>query len=250
MAGAPAASDTEQGPLASAAPAAAVEPRQRWRIAFERDPVAADRVGRTAIDEWQASLVGSGLPVAHPPSDPERVRLALAAPLPATAAGTRELVDVWLLDRIALWQLRERIAPALPADHRWVDAEDVWLGGPPLPGLVVAADWRVAVAIQGASLDRGRLEGGAAAVLGATTLERTRVKGGTEKRYDLRPLLAGLAVAVDGEPDLLVRTRFDPERGPGRPEEVVAAVADAVGIRLDVRTLTRTRLLLAGDPDV
>ena len=34
-------------------PAPPSEPRQRWRITFARDPVAADAVGRALLDAWQ-----------------------------------------------------------------------------------------------------------------------------------------------------------------------------------------------------
>ena len=54
---------------------------------------------------------------------------------------------------------------------------------------------------------------------------RVRAKGTAQKAYDLRPLLD--EVGVDGErrrrPSVRIRTRFHPELGSGRPEEVVAA---------------------------
>ena len=224
----------------------ATEPRQRWRLAFARGPVAPDRTGRIAVDEWVACLVSSGLRVAFQATDRSRPRLAIAAPLPANAAGCRELLDVWLIERIPRWQLREAVESHAPEGHRWVDAEEVWLGGPPLPGQVVAAEWHAAVqpAAGGAS-DRQRVRAAVDGLLAARTIERTRMKGGTVKRYDLRPLLAGLAVVATGpQLEFHVQTRFDPERGAGRPEEVIAAVSDAAGLALEVTALTRMRLIL------
>ena len=43
------------------------------------------------------------------------------------------------------------------------------------------------------------------------------------------------------------RTRFDPVRGTGRPEEVVAALADLAGTPLPVGSIVRERLVLADE---
>ena len=67
--------------------------------------------------------------------------------------------------------------------------------------------------------------------------------------YDLRPLLADLAVADPGPPVVVrVRTRFDPVLGNGRPEEVVAALGEAAGATVAVHSIVRERLLMRGDP--
>jgi hypothetical protein len=231
------------------------EPRQRWRLTFARDPVPADQVGRVAIEAWQEALAASGLPIAGlEAGGAGRARIAIGAPLPAAARGAAELADIWLLERRPLWAVREGLAARMPAAHRWVAAEDVWLGAPALAGRVAAADWRVELA--GAGLDVARLAAAAAGMIAARTLPRVRLKGGVEKRYDLRPLLDGLAVdpeagsgaSAAGSPvSIRTRTRFDPELGTGRPEEVVAALADAAGTSLEIAAITRERLILADD---
>ena len=91
-----------------------------------------------------------------------------------------------------------------------------------------------------------------------TVLRITEVRLGAksaaaEKRYDLRPLLSGIRLergpdGAAGEPIVAARTRFHPELGAGRPDEVVAALAEASGLPLEVRSLTRTGLLLAEGP--
>ena len=67
-------------------------------------------------------------------------------------------------------------------------------------------------------------------------------------RYDLRPLLADVRV-VDGGPPVVVRirTRFHPELGTGRPEEVVLALGDRVGVEVSVERIVRERLVLADE---
>jgi hypothetical protein len=140
----------------------------------------------------------------------------------------------------------------LPGAHRWVDAEDVWLGAPALAAQVVAADWHIEIA--GAGLDRGRIDEAARRLIAARTLPRTRLKGATEKRYDLRPLLADIAIepealrpVTDGSVILRLRTRIHPELGAGRPEEVIAALAESADVELGIVAMTRLRLLLGDE---
>ena len=42
-------------------------------------------------------------------------------------------------------------------------------------------------------------------------------------------------------------TRFDPELGSGRPEEVVAALGEVAGVELAVESMVRVRLILADE---
>ncbi|HEY7133328.1 MAG TPA: DUF2344 domain-containing protein [Candidatus Limnocylindrales bacterium] len=230
---------------------AAPEARQRWRITFARDAVDADRVGRAAIDAWNEAAVSSGLPIARQPGDVGRPRMAFAAPLPAVARGERELLDLWLLERLPAWQVRAALGPCLPVSHHWVDAEDVWLGAPALAGQVAAADWRIELDGVATDDDRLRLARAVEGLDGAASIPRVRVKGTAEKTYDLRPLLLGVGLeSGDAGPVVLrARTRFDPAVGAGRPDEVVGAVADATGLALAAREMTRTRLLLADELD-
>lgn len=230
-------------------PPTPAEVRQRWRLTFAREPVPVEQVGRAAIDAWQGALAASGLPAAGlEPGGAGRARIAFGAPLPAAIRGDAELADVFLLERRLGWQVREALESRLPAGHRWVAAENVWLGAPPLAGRVAAADWRVELGSRPAADDLERLQVGARALLAAPELPRIRAKGGEEKRYDLRPLLADVAVDTEGQVAAIrFRTRILPELGSGRPEEVLAALADAAEVVLAGAQIVRTRLLLTED---
>jgi hypothetical protein len=241
---------------ASRAVSAPAEPRQRWRVTFARDPVAPDQVGRPVLDAWQEAMADSGLPCAGLDAGGGRARIAFAAPLPAGASGDAELVDLWLLERRPLWAVRAALAPRLPAGHRWIGAEDVWLGAPALAGRVVAADWRVE--LDGTGLDHARIADAAHGLIAARTLPRTRIKGATAKTYDLRPLLASVAIEsprdgragpapATGRIVACIRTRFHPELGPGRPEEVVAALAEELGAPIEIASLRRAGFVLGND---
>ena len=230
-------------------PTPVAEPRQRLRITVARDPVDTDRVGRVALDAWQVCLQGSGLPISGLEAPNGRARLAIAAPLPAMAGGNAELIDLWLLERLPTWRVREALFPRLPEGYRWVGAEDVWLGEPPLPGQVAASDWRIELGgNEGRRIDAEVVARAVNDLLAAPTLPRTRLKAGAEKPYDLRPLILDLAVEPGPPVKLLLRTRIDPELGSGRPDEVLAALAEAAGGPLEAPSIVRVRLLLAGDP--
>jgi hypothetical protein len=59
-----------------------------------------------------------------------------------------------------------------------------------------------------------------------------------------------MRVGDPGPPLLLhARTRFHPELGTGRPEEVVAALGSAAGQTFELRSIVRERLILAEELD-
>jgi hypothetical protein len=149
---------------------------------------------------------------------------------------------------VPAWRVRETLEPRLPAAHAWVDAEDVWLGSPALAGQVAAADWRIEVEpVDAAACDA--VTAAAEALGSARTIPRIRTKGAEQKVYDLRPLLGEVGVERTGDRlTVVARTRFHPELGSGRPEEVVAALAEAASVPLAIAAMTRCRLLLADEP--
>lgn len=240
--------DRPAGPTDQAdPPPVALEPRQRWRLTYARDPIDSDQAGRVVFEGWQRCLAASGLPLAGlDPGGGGRARIAFAAPLPAVVRGAAELADLWLVDRVPRWVVREALQDRLPAAHRWIGVEDVWLGSPALASRVVAADWQITLAPVAASSDD--LAAAARQLIAAPTLPRVRRKGTTEKRYDLRPLLATVAVLPgEAEHAVRVRTRFDAELGTGRPDEVLAALGAAIGRALTATSIVRERLILADD---
>lgn len=222
------------------------EPRQRWRLEFERDADTPEllALGAAGIETVVTRLEATGVVVARSGGRP---RLTLAAPLPLGISGDRELADVFITTRQPITVVRQGIEGALPAGHRLVDLHDVWVGEPALAAQVEAADYRIELEL---------LDGGAAALaqacralLEAETLPRTRTKGGRDVTYDLRPLLADVRAIDAGAATILaIRTRFSPERGAGRPDEVMAAVAEAANRQLTARATRRVRLWLTSEP--
>jgi Uncharacterized protein conserved in bacteria (DUF2344) len=218
---------------------------QRWRLTLSRGAVG-DFQQREQLSAWEAALAASGLPVAGMDAAPPRPRFALAAPLSASIPGEAELVDLWLVERLPTWQLREALDGRLPTGYRLVDLFDVWLGEPALPGQVVASVYRAELAA-GAG-DPGSLRAAAEAILAAGALPRSRRKGESTVAYDLRPFLDGLEIVTRSGSDasaVRMTLRHDPEKGIGRPEEVIGELGDRLGAPLDVEALVRERLVLA-----
>jgi radical SAM-linked protein len=218
-------------------------PRQRWRLVLARAVDAPHLAGRELTDAWEVALEGAGLPL-YRAAGRARARVAFGAQLPMGIAAERELADIVLTRFIPTWQVREALSDRIPEGWRLVDLYDVWLNRPPLAGQVAAADYRIDLG----DADRPSIEAAARALLAADRLPRERRKGVTTVEYDLRPLIADVAVCQPGPPLLVrVRTRFLAELGTGRPDEVVAALGDLAGTSLTVGPIVRERVLLGDE---
>ena len=217
------------------------EPRQRWRLVFQRLPGAPAIAHRELVDGWLDRLSACGLPL--PQSEGTRVRspLTFAAPLPLGMTVEREVADLVIAQRLPVAVVRDALLRTLPEGVELIELHDVWLGAPPLAACLAGADYRVE--LEG-DLDSARLTAAAAALLAATGLPRRRTRGSSQVDYDLRPLLADIVV-IDTR--LRVRTLFDPARGAGRPEEVVAALGEVVGQEVGVRGIVRERVILTDE---
>lgn len=215
---------------------------------MQREALGGEPAQREQLAAWEAALAASGLPVAGLDAVTPKPRFAIAAPLAGDIPGHGELVDLWLVERLPRWRVREALASALPPGHRLVDLYDVWLGEAPLPGRVTASVYR---AVLGPPVDPARLAAAAASLMAADSLPRERRRGEATVRYDLRPFLVHLGVdAGPGESTTVEMTlRHDPERGVGRPDETLFALGEALGEgRLATDSLVRVGLVLAETP--
>jgi radical SAM-linked protein len=226
-----------------------LDPRQRWRLMVARAADAPRLAQRETVEAWEVAIEAAGLPLARTDGARSRPRIAFGAPLSLGMSAEAELIDLVLTERWPLWRVREALVGRLPEGWRLIDIFDVWLAGPPLAGRVAAADYRVALDSDAETgLDAGALVAACTSVMAARRLMRRRPKGDTMVEYDLRPLLVDVRVDDPGPPaTLTIRTRFHPELGTGRPEEVVAAVGDEIGRTLVATTIVRERLVLADE---
>ncbi len=161
-------------------------------------------------------------------------------------AAEGELAEIVLTQVLPKWHVRDAIVGRLPVGWELVELYDVWLGSRPLAGLVSGAVYRVV--LDGAP-DPDALAAAAAGLLETDRLPRTRTRGASPVAYDLRPLLEEIRILAPGPPVVLrVRTRIDPELGPGRPEEVLAALAERLARPLATASMVRERLVVADEP--
>ena len=213
-----------------------------------RDGGGADQTQRDLAEAWESALRSAGLPLARAADARSRPRISFGAPLPVGMSADAELIDVVLTERWPAWRLREALTPVVPVGWRLVELHDVWLAGPALAGRVAAADYRVTLAGPVDGVLRERLAHACEVVLAARRLERERRKGEVTVTYDLRPLVVDVRLEPVADPVTLVaRTRFHPELGTGRPEEVVAAIGEVLGESLAIETIVRERLVLADE---
>jgi radical SAM-linked protein len=216
-------------------------PVQRWRIVYRRGPGACDLAQRDELAAWESALAETGLPLVSTGGERSRPKISAAVPLPVGMTADAEPIEILLTERRTRAVVRAALESCLPPDHGLIDVHDVWLGAPSLPAAVVAADYRVLVEAEAeaepVSPLRAALTPAVLRLLSADHLPRERAKADRVVGYDLRPFLLDLGVEDDpagesGRAVLVMRLRVDPQLGAGRPDEVVAAVADAAGTGL------------------
>jgi radical SAM-linked protein len=230
------------------------EARQRWRIRYSRDASAAGATQREESELWARALGGAFLTIVrsaprsqldHPGTDPPR--LSFGPALPVGVEADEEPVEFELTDRMTIADVRTGVEAALPSGHRLVGIHDVWIGAPALPALVRELEYRF-------ELDDTAPEPigtAAAALLRAEHLPRERTRGSRGGTFDLRPLVVALEV-VPGEPPgdrsvLRFVARVDPALGVGRPDDVLATLAELAGAPLVATRVVRSRVRLADD---
>ena len=217
------------------------ESKQRWRIVYARDDDARFLSHLDAVHLWERAFRRGDIPVATSEGFSPRPRLVFAAPLPLGMLAEHDLADLFLSERLTRPDLRDRLAGGMPRGYRLVDLRDEWVGGPAVATQLVAADYRLT--LLGVASDR--LDGAVERLLLASSLRREKRREKKVTAYDLRPLLLDLQVrpadataagsdAADAadldSAGLWMRLRNSQDLGSGRADEVVAAIADELGM--------------------
>jgi len=222
---------------------------QRWRLILARSADAPDLGQREQIAAWNDTLVAAGLRTSSPA---DQTRFVPGLPIPLGLTSDWEPADLLIPDRHTSHDVRARFGSHLPTGYRLVDLHDVWIGEPPLPGLVVAADYILDVGlapdVSGQPVTSPATPDLASAVerlLAAPTLQRTRSRPDRQDGGNLRPLIMDVRALSGGR--LWMRLRIDPALGTGRPEEVVAALRTIGDTPFIVVRRHRQRVWLRGE---
>ncbi|HEU4673033.1 MAG TPA: DUF2344 domain-containing protein [Candidatus Limnocylindrales bacterium] len=211
-----------------------------------------------ALAEAPLTIVRSGVAVgATGEAEGGRPRLAFGPALPAAAEATDEPLEFELAERATAADVRAAVEASLPPGRGLVDLHDVWIGAPSLPALARALEYRLEVEadveadVEAEAVDR--LSAAVATLLASSHLPRARTRGSRGGSFDLRPLVGDLAVApreiTDAGRAMSIRfvARVDPALGVGRPDDLLAALSDLVGLPLVATRMVRTRVHLADE---
>jgi radical SAM-linked protein len=214
------------------------EVRQRWRLVFARGEEARYLAHLDAVRLWERAFRRGEIPVATSEGFSPRSKLIFAAPLQLGMLAEHELADLYLAERLTAPDLRARLASGMPRGYSVVELHDVWIGEPALAPQLAAADYRMTLM----NVEQARLEQAVDLLMAAEKLPRERRKEAKSIPYDLRPLVLGLRVGpadpaalppdatVSSSAGLWMRLRHTQDRGSGRADEVVAALAHMMGM--------------------
>ncbi|HJS19423.1 MAG TPA: TIGR03936 family radical SAM-associated protein [Anaerolineales bacterium] len=196
---------------------------------------------------WERAARRAGLPLAYSQGFHPQPKMNIAAALPLGFSSRCEVMDMRLLDEVALAGLGDRLQGTLPTGIQVLDVESVDEGAPALQTQVISAEYEVTLLDASISLgmDGSELERRIAAVMDSDSIPRER-RG---KPYDLRPLIESLQIMEsDGRPSIEEETsalqrifmRLSAREGAtGRPEEVL----DVLGIPFEETRIERTRII-------
>lgn len=212
-------------------------PVERLRLTFAVGGPARYASHLDLTRAWVRALRRLRAPLAYTRGFNPRARLSIAAPLPVSFAGERELLDVLFEAPVDARELEHRLRQELPAGLALLEVAGVPLGAPPLPSQVQAVDYVVSFLEPPPADLAARL----ARLLEAESLPFTRLRQGKETRFDLRPrILEARVEERAGVAALALRLAHGPA-GAARPEDVL----QALGVPAESARVTRTGLVLA-----
>jgi radical SAM-linked protein len=250
------------------------ETRQRWRLIFARDEEARYLSHLDAVTLWERALRRGAIPVATTEGFTSRPRIIFAAPLQLGMLAEHDLADLYLSERMTVPSLRGRLAAGMPAGYRVIDLHDVWTGATAIAPQLVAADYRMSLlgvssaqlasAVAGflAAESRPRIrkrenktisydlrplvldlrvvEPDPHAVRALSDRAGARAVAALGERADATgndgAAVARHQAAATPATGLWMRLRHSQDRGSGRPDEVIAALAAELGLFAAVST--------------
>jgi len=209
---------------------------QRIRITYARGDQAREMSHLETMRALEQAMRSAGLPLAYAEGRRPTPQISIALPLAVGATSDGELADVYLSERVAPADVLSALAAQLPAGLKALAAEEVGLAAPALQTQVRWAEYEVDV--PGGQRSAAEVRRAISELLGARSLPWEHQRTTKLQRYDLRPLVVGLALEVEGEGvhRLAMRLRVSQERS-GRADQVVAALGLEPPLRVHRRRL-------------
>ncbi len=216
-------------------------PVQRLRLTFGQGETVKYISHLDLMRLWERALRRAKVPIAYTRGFHPQPRIQFAAPLAVGFSGRREVMALWLKERVEPAEFADRVRAQLPAGLELLDVQEVEMRLPSLPSQVRGAEYAVAVE---AEEPPEEMAARVAALLAAPEVKRQRRRKGRMREYDLRPLIEELR--YEGQEEgrdwhrLWMRLRVE-SGATGRPDELLAA------LELDrcPRRIERLRLIFA-----
>ncbi len=196
---------------------------QRLRLTFARGDEAKELSHLEVMRALEQAMREAGLPLAYSEGRRSTAQISIAAPLPVSVTSSCDLADVFLSHRVEptrfVAALQAMLTPGLEA----ISAREVGLALPALQTQVRWAEYEVDVPNGGSSAEDIRRAIGD--LLATRSLPWEHQRETKVQRYDLRPLVLGLRLEMEGEGvyRLMMRLRVGQDRS-GRADQVVAAL--------------------------
>ncbi|MBN1426898.1 MAG: DUF2344 domain-containing protein [Anaerolineae bacterium] len=215
-------------------------PHLRYRISFGKDGPLRYCSHLDLMRVWERVLRRAGIPLVYSQGFNPRPKIQIAAGLPLGYISTCEILDIWMEnDPLEPGSMLSALRLAAPQGLTINTIHLVALSEPALQSLTASACYQVTA--KNSAIEPGMLEKRVRELLSQEHVWRER-RG---KRYDLRSLIRQVEI-MPGTPLMLQMTlELSPQRGTGRPDEVL----DALEIDALSAVVTRTTITFEASPD-
>jgi len=205
------------------------QPIQRLRVVFSIGQPVKYISHLDLMRAWERALRRAQVGLSYSQGFNPRPKLVFAAALPVGFTAQAEIVDVYLEKPMKPEDLAAAVEAQLPAGLKLVGVTEVPQALPSLPSQVSAAEYRVAVSTDE---DREQVQRRIDRLLASDSLHRVRERPGGGREYDLRPLIQKLWLADSETGEIVIGMLLQASaRGTGRPDEVMAELGMAQGVR-------------------
>ncbi|MEZ4501217.1 MAG: TIGR03936 family radical SAM-associated protein [Dehalococcoidia bacterium] len=196
---------------------------QRLRVTYRKDGPARYVAHLDVMRTWERAIRRAGLPLAYSQGFSPHARLQLAAPLPVGTIGERELLDLWLDEPVAPLEAGRRLAEALPPGLEVVEVEEIGDRLPALQASLRAARYEVRFGPR--ALDVPAAAAAIERLLALEELPWEEARGDRTRSYLLRATIFEMRLRPSSEGDVIEMRLAMADGLTGRPASILAALA-------------------------
>lgn len=212
----------------------------RVRIAYTKVEEAKYIAHLDLARVFERSLRRAGIRTAYSEGFNPHPKIAFGSALAVGVEGTREYVDIELLQELDLKEILGRLQEQLPVGIRLIEGRVITQGARALMAVLNAASYRITVPM-GLPVTEERLQEEISNWLAREHVPYARYskKGRVEK--DIRPWVKTLTGHIQGDEVVFELEVEVGNQGSVRPEEVIASLCDLENLPLDLDGLSTKR---------